>query len=171
MAPNSATFHRPNYYQEDYKPLPLAPQTQLFGAGLDDGLLTRAEALAAVDISKHGHGQPPGAIPQLKHDMMYHPGMATTPHTPPISRTNQVGSGEEAGAGGGGGGWSHKAGLWKTNTDTTQGHIKSWPDTRRPCITHTRRKARGTTSEEEEEEEEEATVEVAGGSRVAATSL
>ncbi|XP_037787379.1 LOW QUALITY PROTEIN: inhibitory POU protein-like [Penaeus monodon] len=77
--------------QEDYKPLPLAPQTQLFSAGLDDGLLSRAEALAAVDISKHGHGQPPGTLPQLKHDMMYHPGMATTPHTPPISRTNQMG--------------------------------------------------------------------------------
>ncbi|XP_064120067.1 inhibitory POU protein-like isoform X2 [Macrobrachium nipponense] len=76
-------------HEEDYKPLPLAPQTQLFGAGLDDGLLSRAEALAAVDISKHGHGQPPGTLPQLKHDMMYHPGMATTPHTPPISRTNQ----------------------------------------------------------------------------------
>ncbi|XP_076030839.1 inhibitory POU protein-like [Oratosquilla oratoria] len=74
---------------DDYKPLPLAPQTQIFGAGLDDGLLTRAEALA-VDISKHGaHSQPPSALPQLKHDMMYHPGMATTPHTPPISRTNQ----------------------------------------------------------------------------------
>ncbi|XP_064120073.1 inhibitory POU protein-like isoform X8 [Macrobrachium nipponense] len=78
-------------HEEDYKPLPLAPQTQLFGAGLDDGLLSRAEALAAVDISKHGHGQPPGTLPQLKHDMMYHPGMATTPHTPPISRTNQMG--------------------------------------------------------------------------------
>ncbi|XP_069181695.1 inhibitory POU protein isoform X4 [Procambarus clarkii] len=107
---------------EDYKPLPLAPQTQLFGAGLDDGLLSRAEALAAVDISKHGHGQPPGStIPQLKHDMMYHPGMATTPHTPPISRTNQVGSGEEAGAGAAGGGWSHKAGLWKMGHHSMDG--------------------------------------------------
>ncbi|XP_050695367.1 inhibitory POU protein-like isoform X2 [Eriocheir sinensis] len=113
--------HARPLHEEDYKPLPLAPQTQLFGAGLDDGLLTRAEALAAVDISKHGHGQPPGAIPQLKHDMMYHPGMATTPHTPPISRTNQVGSGEEAGAGGGGGGWSHKAGLWKMGHHSMDG--------------------------------------------------
>ncbi|XP_069181688.1 inhibitory POU protein isoform X3 [Procambarus clarkii] len=114
--------HPRSLHEEDYKPLPLAPQTQLFGAGLDDGLLSRAEALAAVDISKHGHGQPPGStIPQLKHDMMYHPGMATTPHTPPISRTNQVGSGEEAGAGAAGGGWSHKAGLWKMGHHSMDG--------------------------------------------------
>ncbi|XP_053643151.1 inhibitory POU protein [Cherax quadricarinatus] len=114
--------HPRSLHEEDYKPLPLAPQTQLFGAGLDDGLLSRAEALAAVDISKHGHGQPPAStIPQLKHDMVYHPGMATTPHTPPISRTNQVGSGEEAGGGAAGGGWSHKAGLWKMGHHSMDG--------------------------------------------------
>lgn len=42
----------------------------LFG-GLNDGLLSRAEAL--VDMGKHPGASPPSL--QLKHDMMYHPGM------------------------------------------------------------------------------------------------
>ncbi|XP_077302023.1 abnormal chemosensory protein 6 isoform X2 [Arctopsyche grandis] len=50
-------------------------------SGLNDGLLSRAEALAAVDMGKHQGAQPsPAALPQLKHDMMYHHGMAAPPH-------------------------------------------------------------------------------------------
>jgi hypothetical protein len=59
-------------------------------SGLNDGLLTRAEALAAVDIGKHQGAQcGPGAgsLPQLKHDMMYHHGMAAPPHN---ARPHQV---------------------------------------------------------------------------------
>ncbi|CAB3226444.1 unnamed protein product [Arctia plantaginis] len=53
----------------------------LFG-GLNDGLLSRAEALAAVDISKHQSGPQPGPpLPQLKHDMVYHHGVGgPSPH-------------------------------------------------------------------------------------------
>jgi len=49
-------------------------QGDIFG-GLNDGLLSRAEALAAVDISKHQVTSSPGGLQQLKHDMMYHPSM------------------------------------------------------------------------------------------------
>lgn len=42
-------------------------------AGINDGILSRAEALAAVDIQKHQaqhvHSQMPS---QIKHDVMYH---------------------------------------------------------------------------------------------------
>ncbi|CAH2207441.1 jg26774, partial [Pararge aegeria aegeria] len=51
----------------------------LFG-GLNDGLLSRAEALAAVDIGKHQAGPQPGPpLPQLKHDMVYHHGVGGPP--------------------------------------------------------------------------------------------
>lgn len=45
-------------------------QGDLF-SGLNDGLLSRAEALAAVDIGKHSASSTP-TLPTLKHDMMYH---------------------------------------------------------------------------------------------------
>lgn len=55
---------------------------------MNDGLLSRAEALAAVDIGKHQPGGGgPGGLPQLKHDMMYHHGMGAPP---PNSRPHQV---------------------------------------------------------------------------------
>jgi len=60
-------------------------QGDIFG-GLNDGLLSRAEALAAVDISKHQVSSNPGGLPQLKHDMMYHPGMQH-----PANSRSQVG--------------------------------------------------------------------------------
>lgn len=60
-------------------------QGDLF-SGLNDGLISRAEALAAVDI-KHQGGGGPGGLPQLKHDMMYHHGMGAPP---PVSRPHQV---------------------------------------------------------------------------------
>nr|BAL03077.1 abnormal chemosensory jump 6, isoform A [Bombyx mori] len=51
----------------------------IFG-GLNDGLLSRAEALAAVDIGKHQSGPQPGPpLPQLKHDMVYHHGVGGPP--------------------------------------------------------------------------------------------
>lgn len=62
-------------------------QGDLFG-GLNDGLLSRAEALAAVDMGKHPANGTPG-LPQLKHDMMYHHGMGGHPGTP-NSRAHQV---------------------------------------------------------------------------------
>ncbi|XP_054274878.1 inhibitory POU protein isoform X2 [Macrosteles quadrilineatus] len=55
-------------------------------SGLNDGLLSRAEALAAVDIGKHQPNPGPG-LPQLKHDMMYHHGMAPGP---PNTRPHQM---------------------------------------------------------------------------------
>ena len=64
--------------QEDYKPLPLGPQSQLFGgAALDE--------LSRTDLSDK-HQTPGGLKPP---EMMYHPAMAATPHTPP-SRPTQV---------------------------------------------------------------------------------
>lgn len=58
-------------------------QTDLF-ASINDGLLSRAEALAAVDIGKHqvshAHSQMPS---QIKHDVMYHHhSMAGAPQRP-----------------------------------------------------------------------------------------
>ncbi|XP_050301432.1 inhibitory POU protein [Anthonomus grandis grandis] len=47
-------------------------------SGLNDGLISRAEALAAVDIKHQGSGGP-GGLPQLKHDMMYHHSMTAPP--------------------------------------------------------------------------------------------
>ncbi|XP_049819417.1 inhibitory POU protein isoform X1 [Aethina tumida] len=54
-------------------------------SGLNDGLISRAEALAAVDI-KHQTSGGPGGLPQLKHDMMYHHSMGA----PPVSRPHQT---------------------------------------------------------------------------------
>ncbi|XP_055843820.1 inhibitory POU protein isoform X6 [Episyrphus balteatus] len=52
-------------------------------AGLNDGILSRAEALAAVDIQKHqnthAHSQMPS---QIKHDVMYHHSMSGPPQRP-----------------------------------------------------------------------------------------
>lgn len=63
-------------------------QGDLFG-GLNDGLLSRAEALAAVDIGKHQSGPQPGPpLPQLKHDMVYHHGVGGPP--PHNARPHQV---------------------------------------------------------------------------------
>lgn len=63
-------------------------QGDLFG-GLNDGLLSRAEALAAVDIGKHQSGQQPGPpLGQLKHDMVYHHGVGGPP--PHNARPHQV---------------------------------------------------------------------------------
>lgn len=62
-------------------------QGDLFG-GLNDGLLSRAEAL--VDIGKHPGASPPvTGLPQLKHDMMYHPSMGP-PHPGHNPRPHQV---------------------------------------------------------------------------------
>ncbi|XP_041986198.1 inhibitory POU protein isoform X6 [Aricia agestis] len=64
-------------------------QGDLF-SGLNDGLLSRAEALAAVDISKHQSGPQPGPpLPQLKHDMVYHHGVGAPP--PHNARPHQMG--------------------------------------------------------------------------------
>ncbi|KAL1456640.1 hypothetical protein WDU94_001354, partial [Cyamophila willieti] len=56
-------------------------------SGLNDGLLSRAEALAAVDIGKHSASSTP-TLPTLKHDMMYHHGMNGT-HGAPNGRPHQ----------------------------------------------------------------------------------
>ncbi|XP_018909002.2 inhibitory POU protein [Bemisia tabaci] len=61
----------------------------LFG-GLNDGLLSRAEALAAVDMGKHQTGSGPG-LPQLKHDVMYHHGMGNPHPGGPNTRPHQMG--------------------------------------------------------------------------------
>ncbi|XP_046998239.1 inhibitory POU protein-like [Schistocerca americana] len=58
-------------------------------SGLNDGLLSRAEALAAVDMGKHQASATPG-LPQLKHDVMYHHGMPA-PHPAPGARPHQMG--------------------------------------------------------------------------------
>ncbi|XP_039287538.1 inhibitory POU protein isoform X1 [Nilaparvata lugens] len=61
--------------------------------GLNDGLLSRAEALAAVDMGKHQPGSgggPTPTLPQLKHDMMYHPGMGAPHPGPPNARPHQM---------------------------------------------------------------------------------
>uniref|UniRef100_A0A8D8Z873 POU domain protein n=1 Tax=Cacopsylla melanoneura TaxID=428564 RepID=A0A8D8Z873_9HEMI len=57
-------------------------------SGLNDGLLSRAEALAAVDIGKHSANSTP-SLPTLKHDMMYHHGMNGT-HGAPNGRPHQM---------------------------------------------------------------------------------
>ncbi|CAG9136872.1 unnamed protein product [Plutella xylostella] len=53
---------------------------------INDGLLSRAEVLASVEASKHQSPQPGPALPQLKHDMVYH-------HPPPShnARPHQMG--------------------------------------------------------------------------------
>ncbi|XP_035776370.1 inhibitory POU protein-like isoform X4 [Anopheles albimanus] len=50
-------------------------------SGMSDGILSRAEALAAVDIGKHQNNHPQMAT-QLKHDVMYHHGMGAPPQRP-----------------------------------------------------------------------------------------
>uniref|UniRef100_T1JCE7 POU domain protein n=1 Tax=Strigamia maritima TaxID=126957 RepID=T1JCE7_STRMM len=84
-------YPRPTSAAEmDYTNSSLRPRqclTNLFG-GLEEGLLSRAEALAAMDISKHSAAQSQGL--QLKHDMMYHhhhPGMTGAP---PNGRPQQL---------------------------------------------------------------------------------
>uniref|UniRef100_A0A336K3C5 CSON013220 protein n=1 Tax=Culicoides sonorensis TaxID=179676 RepID=A0A336K3C5_CULSO len=58
------------------------PSGDIF-SGLNDNLISRAEALAAVDIGKHqsshAHSQ---MTSQLKHDVMYHHGMGGPPQRP-----------------------------------------------------------------------------------------
>ncbi|XP_052901382.1 inhibitory POU protein isoform X8 [Anopheles moucheti] len=56
------------------------PSGDIF-SGLNDGILSRAEALAAVDIGKHQNNHPQMAT-QLKHDVMYHHGMGAPPQRP-----------------------------------------------------------------------------------------
>ncbi|PNF33894.1 hypothetical protein B7P43_G06614 [Cryptotermes secundus] len=58
-------------------------------SGLNDGLLSRAEALAAVDIGKHQASSTPG-LPQLKHDMMYHHSMGAPHPGAPNTRPHQM---------------------------------------------------------------------------------
>lgn len=43
-------------------------------AGINDGILSRAEALSAMDIGKHqaSHVHPSQMTSQMKHDVMYH---------------------------------------------------------------------------------------------------
>lgn len=63
----------------------LLPQGDIF-SGMSDGILSRAEALAAVDIGKHQNNHPQMAT-QLKHDVMYHHGMGAPPQRPLQVRT------------------------------------------------------------------------------------
>jgi POU domain transcription factor, class 4 len=59
-----------------------APQGDIF-SGLNDGILSRAEALAAVDIQKHQNSHAHSQMTsQLKHDVMYHHGMGGPPQRP-----------------------------------------------------------------------------------------
>ncbi|XP_039452852.1 inhibitory POU protein isoform X2 [Culex pipiens pallens] len=52
-------------------------------SGLNDGILSRAEALAAVDIGKHqGSHAHTQMTQQLKHDVMYHHSMGAPPQRP-----------------------------------------------------------------------------------------
>lgn len=52
-------------------------------SGLNDGILSRAEALAAVDMQKHPSGHAHSQMSnQLKHDVMYHHGMGGPPQRP-----------------------------------------------------------------------------------------
>ncbi|XP_021706657.1 inhibitory POU protein isoform X5 [Armigeres subalbatus] len=52
-------------------------------SGLNDGILSRAEALAAVDIGKHQSSHPHSQMTsQLKHDVMYHHSMSAPPQRP-----------------------------------------------------------------------------------------
>uniref|UniRef100_T1GIC1 Uncharacterized protein n=1 Tax=Megaselia scalaris TaxID=36166 RepID=T1GIC1_MEGSC len=49
-----------------------SPQGDIF-SGLNDGILSRAEALAAVDMQKHQQSHAHSQMQQqLKHDVMYH---------------------------------------------------------------------------------------------------
>ncbi|XP_041986196.1 inhibitory POU protein isoform X5 [Aricia agestis] len=81
--------YSPTYRSADPRRCVPNPSGDLF-SGLNDGLLSRAEALAAVDISKHQSGPQPGPpLPQLKHDMVYHHGVGAPP--PHNARPHQMG--------------------------------------------------------------------------------
>lgn len=71
-------------YEETYQPLLL----QDIFSGLNDGLLNRAEALAAVDVAKHQGSPQAGPSLPLKPDMMYHHGVGAPP--PHNTRPHQV---------------------------------------------------------------------------------
>lgn len=81
-------FKMKSICQNLFTDFPVCVQGDIF-SGLNDGLLSRAEALAAVDIGKHQSGPQSGPpLPQLKHDMVYHHGVgAPPPHNP---RPHQV---------------------------------------------------------------------------------
>lgn len=49
---------------------------------MNDGLLSRAEALAAVDRNQNSHAAHQQMTQQLKHDVMYHHGMGGPPQRP-----------------------------------------------------------------------------------------
>lgn len=62
---------------------PLYPSQGDIFSGLNDGILSRAEALAAVDMQKHPSGHAHSQMStQLKHDVMYHHGMGAPPQRP-----------------------------------------------------------------------------------------
>lgn len=62
---------------------PLFPSQGDIFSGLNDGILSRAEALAAVDMQKHPSGHAHSQMStQLKHDVMYHHGMGAPPQRP-----------------------------------------------------------------------------------------
>lgn len=67
-------------------------------SGLNDGILSRAEALAAVDIGKHQSSHPHSQMTsQLKHDVMYHHSMSAPPQRPlQVSGYQQVHRAERA---------------------------------------------------------------------------
>lgn len=74
---------------DGFVPSSFGLQGNIFG-GMDDGLLSRAEALAAVDISKHTAQANQGL--QLKHDMMYHhPPMGSTHPSSNVRPHHQMG--------------------------------------------------------------------------------
>uniref|UniRef100_A0A1B0C0X2 Uncharacterized protein n=1 Tax=Glossina palpalis gambiensis TaxID=67801 RepID=A0A1B0C0X2_9MUSC len=60
-------------------------------AGINDGILSRAEALAAVDMGKHQathvHSQMPS---QIKHDVMYHHHSISGPPQRPLQVINNI---------------------------------------------------------------------------------
>lgn len=64
-------------------------QGDLF-SGLNDGLLSRAEALAAVDRNQNSHAAHQQMTQQLKHDVMYHHGMGGPPQRPLQVREQQT---------------------------------------------------------------------------------
>ncbi|XP_058122220.1 inhibitory POU protein isoform X7 [Anopheles coustani] len=73
--------YSPNYRgPEQMRRCMANPSGDIF-SGLNDGILSRAEALAAVDIGKHQNNHPQMAT-QLKHDVMYHHGMGAPPQRP-----------------------------------------------------------------------------------------
>lgn len=67
------------------------PQQGDIFAGINDGILSRAEALAAVDIQKHQaqhvHSQMPS---QIKHDVMYHHHTMSGPPQRPLQVSAKI---------------------------------------------------------------------------------